>query len=247
MSINKLISIKNAILDATDMLALDHASYLPLFMTWATYAEKEIGGANVIRKRAVLDICGCTASLPDDCAIVEGCIIGNHGTDCCSLFNNTFGAGNIPYVYGTNDSPFLIVDVFPYGGNACHSIVNYGYQDGKLLFDSCTTQTHVTIQYLGYEVDCDGFIMIGVNHVEAITEFLTYKWLKRKRKKSNVELNEMNLAKSEWSRLCAHARAEDRKLTSTQRSQVGNIINDPLAGRSLSLGMKTNNEYGISY
>jgi|SRR6478609_5825211 len=243
MSINKLISIKNPIIDALDMMAVDHDKHIPMLMVWATLAEKEIGGSNVVRKWKVLDVCGIFAELPCDISYIEGAIFGNHGCECSGLFNKIF-IGKAPYIYGTNDSPFLIVDVFPYGNNGQCNIINYGIQDNKLVFEACLNQDHITIQYMGYETDCDGFLMVGQNHVEAITEFLTYKWLKRKRRKTNADMNEMNMAYREWSRLCAHARALDAELNPSERQEVSDMINDPYAGKSLAAGMRINGNYG---
>ena len=42
MSINKLISIRNPIVDALDMVGADRSVDMPVFTTWAIQAEKEI-------------------------------------------------------------------------------------------------------------------------------------------------------------------------------------------------------------
>ena len=109
MSINKLVSINNAITDAIDMLALDHDTFRPMFTSWATYAEKEIGGQGVIRKFAVIDICGCTAQLPDDVSKVTGAILGNYDPNCGSLLKpklmTTSDSGR------TEENNFRVVDI----------------------------------------------------------------------------------------------------------------------------------------
>lgn len=243
MSINKLVSIKNAIVDASDMLALDHNTMLPIFMGWATYAEKEIGGAGVIRKFAVIDICGCTAQLPDDAFKVRGAILGSHDPNCGMLFSNSLLSSAT--LASTANSQFVVVDVGSIGSTAPYcNIVPYEIQDNKMVFNQDVAATEITIMYDGYATDCDGFVKIGENHVEAISEYIQYKYFKRKRKKSNVDMASMNNAYREWDRLCAHARALDAELTDTEREEIAQTYNDPYAGRGLYKGMRTNTEYG---
>ena len=244
MSVNRLISIKNAIVDATDMAAIDHQSFLPLFMTWAIYAEKEIGGLSAITKYAVLDICGCSAELPCDTVSVDGAILGNHDTECGQLFSNIFNKSFVNAQPAGNN--FVIVDVggtqdFPTCG-----VVPYSYQNNKLVFEQTITETKVTIKYRGVVEDCDGYPLVSENHILAIAEYIRYCWLKRRRKKSNVDLREMQDAFIQWDRLCAHARADDNKLTETQREVIVQKLHDAYSQRSLTQGMKLNNYGSIS-
>lgn len=240
MSINKLVSIKNAIVDASDMLALDHNAFLPIFMGWATYAEKEIGGAGVIRKFAVLDICGCTAQLPDDAFKIRGAILGSHDPNCGTLFSNTLLSGAT--LASTANSQFVVVDVGSIGSTSPYcNIVPYEIQDNKLVFNQSVSATEITIVYDGYATDCDGFIKIGENHVEAISRYIQWMYWTRKRKKDNQEVNSMNKAEMQWDRLCAHARALDNELTETEREEIAQTYNDPYAGRGLYKGMRINN------
>lgn len=239
MSINKLISIKNAILDATDMAALDHNAYLPLFMTWAVYAEKEIGGMSSITKYAPLDICGCSAVLPCDAVEVEGAILGNHGTNCGGLFNGYWGSYPVlrPVVAGT----FMCIDVGgegPYMSGGSYGLVPYAFQDNKLIFSAGMQHSHVTIQYKGLVEDCDGFPLVCENHIQAITEFILYKWLRRKRKKNQADMREMDWSFKEWDRLCAHARALDNKLTDYDRAEIVAQLHNAYSQTSLSQGIK---------
>ena len=91
MSINKLISIKNPIINAIDLAGLDHNKHLPMFMTWAYEAEKEIGSYyQYERQWAILDICNGLAELPDNCVKVEGAILGSHSENVGSIFSKVF-------------------------------------------------------------------------------------------------------------------------------------------------------------
>ena len=243
MSINKLISIKNAIVDATDMAAIDHNSYLPLFMTWAVYAEKEIGGLSAIDKYKTIDICGCTAELPSDSVEVYGAILGSHQSNCGNLFNRMYGYNSTPVRAVYDGGNFLVVDIGGTDESCTFGCVPFQYQDNKLLFDRCVTATHVTIHYKGIVEDCEGFPLVSENHILAIAEYIRYCWLKRKRKKSQVDYREMQDSYIQWDRLCVHARAEDNMLTPSQRSVIVAMLHDAYSQASLSQGMKLSN-YG---
>lgn len=247
MSINKLVSIKNPILDAMTMLGLDHDKYRDVFTVWATSAEKQIGGACAIRKFAVLDICGCTAELPCDAVYVEFAVLGSHDTNCGQIFTNLFNSQLT--TSRSVGNTFVVVDI---GGSLDEDIcgvVPYAYQDNKLIFEQSLTATQITIQYKGYALDCDGFMQISENHVNAISEYIQWMFLKRKENmgKSRISQGTINERKMEWSRLCANARALDGQLTETERERIAQMFHDPYVERSLQTGMKINGYYGARY
>lgn len=248
MSINKLISIRNPILNAMDMAAVDHDSLMPLFTQWATEAEKEIGGYyQFTRQWALLDVKGCVAELPCNAVKVEGSIIGDVMDNCCSIFNSVFGQ-TIGFVNPNiqDTTGFLIVDN---GGGDSNwtggkSSVPFHIQNNKIIFNCQPSFKNLTIQYIGYSVDCDGFMEIGENHVDAITSYILYKWMLRKRKKTGADFNEMQWHYKEWDRLCAHSRALDAYLSDSDKEEIARLYHDPLAGRGLYLGMTNPNNYG---
>jgi hypothetical protein len=243
MSINKLISIKNAVIDAMDELNIDHNAYLPKFMNWATRAEDEIGSYyQYVRKWKPIDICGCSAHLPEDAVKVEYAILGDHGSECGDYFYRLFSVPNVNI--NTVGNSFVVVDVNPGDGSNVCGTIPYGYQDNKIVFDVQPKQDKVTIQYIGYSTDCEGFINISENHVEAITAFIKYKWLGAKRNKSGADLQEMQFYYREWDRLCAHSRAKDSELTETEREEIAQLWHNPYSGRGLYIGMNVNRNYG---
>lgn len=239
MSINKLISIKNPIINAMDLAALDHDKHLPLFMTWAYQAETEIGSYYQFERQwAILDICGCTAQLPDNCVRVEGAIMGSHNENCGSIFSKVFSNPIVQLAQSTTNT-FLIVDSASSETTTGCGIIPYGYQNNKIIFEVEAKNDKVTIEYIGYSVDCDGFMQVGENHVQAITHFILYNYFLRQK--------DMKMAQwyfREWDRLCAHSRALDSQLTETEREEIVRLYHDPYSGRGLYVGMNINNTYG---
>jgi len=243
MSVNKFVSIRNPIVDAMAFLHIDHDKLKPLFTRFATIAEKEIGSAAQYElKRAVLDINQCVAKLPDDCVTVEIGILGNHiGDGCNNLLQSVCGYFNPASTYGTKQYTFYVIDA-DYGNsvNGNYGVVPYSIQNNKLIFqNSCNDQKHITIQYLAYKTDCDGFMEIGENHVNAIRWYIIWQYYMGKPSMNSLEYGKMNTAREEWNRECAHARAMDSILTPSERASIVGMMHDPYAGISLSQGMYT--------
>lgn len=244
MSINKLISIKHPIIDAMDMMALDHKNHFPMLMVWATDAERAIGSYyQYIRKWKALDICGCVAHLPEDAVKVEHAIFGDHEDNCGDMFNTIFS--NPTMINATGDNTFLVVDA---GGSNINTstcgITPYSYQDNKIIFDVKPNSDKVTIQYIGYKTDCDGFVEISENHKQAIVQYILHQWYVRKQKKTSAEFQQMNWHFLQWDRACANARSLDSELTETEREEIAQMFHDPYVGRGLFVGMKTYGNYG---
>lgn len=242
MSVNKLISIRNPIVDAQDFMGIDHDKDIPFFTNLATKAEKEIGSYyQYERAWTVISIIGGCANIPNDCVMVEHGIMGNHGTDCAGLFNGGCGVPNVTNV--NSNGLFLVVDVYDtnYGGGG-YGCIDFQLQNNKIIFDYGCQNEYITIQYLKYKTDCDGFLEVGENHVNAIREYIIWKYTSRKLMKggSYIDRGIAQEAKQEWNRECAHARAQDNELTASQRSGIVNLWHNPWAGNGMWQGM-----YGV--
>ena len=235
MSINKLISINNPIVDAMEMLSLENDKDKMVFTRWAYQAEKEIGSRyQFIKKKAVLDISGCSACLPNDAAYVQAAVIGDMGCDCTDLLYQF--CGTVITDNSVFESPvgptFLVVDVS--GGYAgLDRNVMYELQNNKMVFYSNLDGLQVTVQYLGYKTDCDGFLEISENHVLAITAYICWKYFMRKRRPSNEDFYKIREWKAEWDREAGNARAQDSVLTDGQRANIVSILHDPLIGHAI--------------
>jgi hypothetical protein len=241
MSVNKLISIKNAIIDAQDFLGIDHDKDVPFFTRLATLAEKEIGSARQYeRTKTVVTICGCTAPIPNDCALVEVVVMGDYNNNCNNLLTQFCGNQSFTNVTLSGQAAFLVIDVgSPVGETTSFGYKNLIIQNNKLVFDTDLDGQVVTIQYLKFKTDCDGFLEIGENHVNAIRWYIIYHYLFRMSSGNYIERDKMNMAFQEWNRECRHARAEDNRLTESEQREVSLIYTNPHSGRGLWEGMYT--------
>lgn len=250
MSINKSISIKNPIVDAMDALSIDHDKLIPKFTRWATQAETEIGAwPQYVLKREVLDIKNCVAYLPNDAVYVDIAMMGDLGCDCGDLRALYCGWGgvNLPSSYGTAANTFLVVDIGDAAnGGSLRGYVNFNIQNNKMIFEHNHDGQKVTVQYLAYETDCEGFFTVGQNHVLAIKWFIIWMYYYSKTNLNSLEYGKMNKAEQEWHRECSHARAQDSMLTDSDRRKIVGMYHNPYIGHGLWVGMNTTLGNGYS-
>ncbi len=117
-------------------------------------------------------------------------------------------------------------------------------QDNCIVFASNMDGQKVTIEYLGLEEDCDGFVMISENHVPAIIEFIMWKFCVRSRfSQIKMDLADIQMHKQEYNRLVSDARAMDGELTPSERAQCVAMLHDPLSGYGLFIGSTMNYPY----
>lgn len=244
MAINKLISIKEAILEASEDMGFDLTRDKPTFAMWAVRAEKDIGSYySYKRKRAVLTINNCRAELPCNAAYLKAIISGDHGCDCGELFGALLGQylqwieggltlfGSHIFTLSDTDSSFN-----------CAS--RYEVQDNCIVFASNLDGQKVTVEYLGLEEDCDGFVMVSENHKPAIIEYIMWKFCIRSRfSPIKMEIGDTIMHQKEYFRLASDARALDGELTPAEREQCLSILWNPLSGMGLNVG----SGYGSNY
>lgn len=240
MSINKLISIRNPIYEAMDDLNIDHDKLIPKFTRWAERAEKEIGSwAQFERKRKVIDITNCTACLPNDAVYIQIALLGDYGEDCENLMDRACTVMNATTNYGTVQNTFFVVDMGVGETEFIGGSIPYEIQNNKLIFNQNFDGRKLTLQYLRFKVDCDGFLEVGENHVMAIKWYIIWQYLYGKTSMNSLEYGKMNKAEQEWHRECAHARAQDAEIPLSERNRIVGMTHNPYAGIGLSTGMST--------
>ncbi len=235
MSINKLISINNPIVDAMEMLGIENDKDKMVFTRWAYQAEKEIGSRyQFIKKKAVLDIHGCSACLPNDAAYVQAAVMGDQGCDCTDLlyqFCGTTVTDNSAFSSPVGPT-FLVVDVSG-GYTGFDRALQFELQDNKMVFYRNLDGYQVTVQYLGYKTDCDGFLEISENHVLAIRNFICMNYYWRKNRPAPDDFQKRGFYEREWHREAGNARAQDSVLTEGQRANIVAMLHDPLIGHAI--------------
>jgi len=242
MSINKLVSIRNPIIEAKALLGIDHDKDDPFMINLATNAEKQIGSYyQYERTKKVLTISGCVACLPNDAVLVEIAVIGDLGTDCGDLLSRYCGGVGSNSVTNVNSNGlFLVVDLSPsLDGTVSFGYVGYSIQNNKIIFDNPHDGQQVTVQYLKFKTDCDGYLEVGENHINAIREYIMWNYLRRQSAKNYIDRDMMVLAREEWNRECRHARAEDNRLSFSQQQEAKRLYNNPMSGVGLWQGMYT--------
>ncbi len=236
MSINKLVPIRDSIFDACDDMGVDITGQIPTLTRWAVKAEKLIGSYyGWKKKKAVLDIKNCKAKLPCGAMQVQYVIAGDQGCDCNDLIVS-LNSWTTTFKPALNET-FLVVDTGGVNNFECYGI-KWEIQDNCLVFERNMNGQKITIQYLGYEEDCDGFIEVNENHVDAIANYIKWKFAERSRY-SPIKMDHSDVAKNknEWKESRAIAVAEDSEISDTDRQQISFMLHDPYCGWGLEIGM----------
>lgn len=236
MAINRLVSIKQAIFEVSEDMGFDITRDKPTFAMWAVRAEKDIGSYySYKRKRKVLTIVGCCAELPSDAAYLKTVLMGDHGCECGELIGNLYSWAATINV--AQNETFIMIDR-PDGNQFCVGGITWGTQDGAILFSQNLDGQKVTIEYLGLEEDCDGFVMVNENHIPAIIEYIMWKFCLRSRfSNMKMELGDTQMHKMEYFRLASDSRAMDAELTDSERKEIVSMIHDPWSGTGLDIGI----------
>jgi hypothetical protein len=171
--------------------------------------------------------------------------MGDLGEGCGNLFNSVINGITNNINNANSNGLFLVVDISSSESTPSFGYVKFAIQDNKIIFDVNLCGQFVTIQYLALKRDCDGFLEIGQNHIEAITWYIIFRYLFRKSTSNYIERDKMMMAKQEWERCCANARALDNEPTSSQHLDMVRMFNNPYSGIGLWQGM--NSTLGVNY
>ncbi len=257
MSINKLISIHDAVYNAFQDTGVDVATMTPVFMRWAIYAEKQIGSIYGWKKlNAVLTGKGCRVSLPTDCMSIQRVVFGDFGCNCDSLMDSCGlwaaqnwaiqNLDNGPFIQNGGDM-FLMIDLDPsqpqsISWGLCGN--PYEIQDNSLVYGRSVDKQKVTIRYLGYEKDCDGFLLINENHIEALTSYIKWQYANLTRyTPSKMDIWDVTNNKKEWVEQRNMVRAEDSNISPEEQRYIASMLSDPWCGIGFPPVITGNNVY----
>lgn len=230
MAIRKLISLKVVLQDVMDDMGIENTRMIPVLTRWAIKADQAIGGFNTYKQKICVKVFDhCRVELP--CNIVSlhrGFLWGDHGCECELQVNelNAF-LSLYPTVGGSIFGVSIFENMIRCGTSG------YTLQDNMMIFDQDHDGESITIPYLAYEEDEDGFIKVNENHIEAISCYVQLKMSKRSRWSSKeYRLSETAIAnlKEDWNDACKDARASDGKPTAEEDAIIISMLNDPYSG-----------------
>lgn len=227
-------------LQAAKDMGIDLTRDKPTFAMWAVRAEKDIGSYYSYKRiRKVLTISGCRAELPCAAAYLKAAVLGDHGCDCDKLMGSLYSWASS--VTASSNQVFLLIDQPDTSDQFCLGGISWEVQDNSLLFNKNLDGQKVTIEYLGLEEDCDGFVLCNENHVPAIIEFIMWKFCVRSRFSQNkMDAGDVKEHKYEYFRLASDAKALDATLTDIERAEIVAMLHDPFTGIGLDIGMNDN-------
>jgi len=238
MSIKRKVSIKTTIQQAMDNMGIEDTRDLPIFQVWAVDADRKIGSFYSYKKKiVVLDVKDCRVKLPCDAVAVLGLLLGDHGCDCGLFFTKAFSLFGAPF-RGSMDSAsgFLVIDAL--SSNISCTSVKWKIQDNCIVFSGNYNGNKVTIQYLGYQTDDEGWPMVNENHIDAISQYIEYKNALRHRWRPveyQISENAILQMKREWGRKLRDARADDDEPSLSDKMKISAMINDPMSGIGIAL------------
>lgn len=251
MSLNKLVSIYDAIYNAFEDTGIDVKAQTPVFARWAIDAEKKIGSYYGWKKQfAVLIGNHCRVELPNNCMRVQRMVIGDYGCSCDALMSSSYdwaisNIDNGAFINTGAEVFSLQIDLDPTGNNFNMYDNKFEIQNNNMVFGRSVDKQKVTIQFLGYEVDCNGFIMVSENHILAITDYIKWNVAKRSRfSPVKMERWEIKDLEASWITLRNQARGEDAELQPHDQKAIASMLHDPWSGWGLQV---YNNDFYSPY
>lgn len=247
MSINKFIPVKDIIYDTFEDMGIDINHDFPTFKRWALKAESAISSFYSLKKENIVSVVNeCTICLPDRVRIIRAAVLGDCGCDCGDLIDNMSRLPNPSNSNGITSfgigQVFLSIDM-PENGIPPLSVIRYHVVDNKVIFNQNLNGQTVTIQVRSMQEDCNGELMVSENHEEAIGFYLEWRYGRRSQYSPNkIERSVVNETKINWFMARDGARADDAKLTPSDRADIVEMLHDPYIGWGLQVGMNNPND-----
>jgi hypothetical protein len=250
MSIKRKVSIKIPVFQFIEDIGLDKTRMTPLLKRWCVEADRDIGSYYAYkRKICVLDVNECTAELPCSAVGVLAWINGDHGCDCGLLFKSCYQTGIASGYATTGLNGFEFVDVVGHQGSCQCIPVGWEIQNNNIVFNKkFPADSKITVQYLGYEEDAEGFPLINENHLTAMSAHMEWRLAKQSRWKPTLKTQNENAIKEmerTWNKKCRQARADDAQPSESERREIVAMVNDPMSGIGLIQWSLSDNWYGI--
>jgi len=234
----KKISIKSCVTEAVDVTDPTILNIMPTLMRWGVRADQKIGSySNYITKIGILTVSNCKADIPCDAVLIKHILLGDYGCDC-DLFNSNnllvntdefdISQGDLVYTHA-----YYWSDLY----GVCISDIPWSIEGDCIKLDTNYDGTDITVQYLAYETDDEGYPVVNESHRDAIKYYIMTQldereeWaLKRKGQLNNAFFSSAERIIRKYKKAVRYARAQDGEPSETQKWEIAELINNPLTG-----------------
>lgn len=238
---NKMVSVKRAVLESLQDVGMEDWNQSPIVMRWCANAEEKIAGKYDYKvRRIVKEVKNLRElQLPSNTYKVLSVFAGIVGQDTDYVWSNIYGnissfdpsfsfnnvdiGGALSIVYGTN-LPSSLDEV---------SIGSYSVINNKIVFDSdVSAVTDMTIFTLAYQEDEEGFVMVGEQHIPAISAYVKYMLGERSQFGANpMPDGVIRRLHQRWTQEKKSAQVKTIQMPPAEREMMSRIANNPISGK----------------
>jgi hypothetical protein len=231
MSINKLVSIENAILQIGEDLAPDLYSLRPTLYRWAIAAEKLVGiPYQYIDAVIALEVIeSYKVELPLAVRRIHYVVLDDKTANYPFILDNTYFSYN-----QFNDAEGIILTYYWDDYQLKPYQLEFSVQNNWLISPIEIKNTYITVVYEKYETMADGTPLVNENSIQAIAIYLQLQLAMRERwklasqgKLNNAYFNFIGQLKEEFRHACRYARSQ---ADTTTTKEMAEYLNHPLAG-----------------
>ncbi len=232
------VSIKEFILDTIEETEPMIQSELPQLIKWGLKADQRVGSYYQYEKKIIVStVVNCKVQIPCGGVYVRAILIGDYGCDCTEIIDYAIRVNSSTLTF-TDDRGLNVTNIFYWSeGNPTFASVKWEVQGDTIVFETDMNGQLVTIQYLAYSLDGEGYPIVLESHEDAIVNYIKKKLVARKKWRvlaggGNADRlqQEYMLLNKEYHRGVRYARGEDGRPTESQRQEIAEYMNDPISG-----------------
>lgn len=235
MAIKKLVSIKEAFLQAVEDTDENTKKMYPVLARWAKQKDQRIGGFyNYQRRYKLLEITNdVQVKLPESAVHVNAILMGDHMDNVPDVFN---GVPTYNVSTDGNNLTYRWEDISDYNNIvACYP---WYIQNNTIIFERKPNETEVTIDLLEYPTDKDGFIMVMESHIDPLAKGLIWEMSKkelwhrfRKDRLTGANMKYIKELESEYRRAVRQIKSDD-ETTEQHMRELSDMIGFEFTGNA---------------
>lgn len=222
----KKVSIKQAIVNAVDETDSSLMRFEIQALNWAKYIEGQIGSHNgykIASKSFTVD--GEKMTVPENCIRIHRILWGNYEDQISSYYKDSY-LSTIQQDNYSEES--VIVKLWSPAEAPSVADVLWEQYGNVLQFMHEMNGREITIIYSTIEADNDGYWLVNETHIPAITDYILYKFAKKRlsrtlnsdkmlRQNEIVNIRDM---KQQYEVSIRNARANDQAESEFERNQM---------------------------